>query len=255
MAYRLRLPRPCGSVPARTLLRTAHRVPLFPVCVSCAAILLQDEEADLRQSAFALVGDYAKTCIVHMQPVLLDLVPVLAGNLNPAFVSVCNNACWALGEIVVRTGAALAPFVVTIMTPLVPIMNRSTLNRSLRENTAITIGRFGLVFPAVVAPLMPHFMVEWCVALRSVRDDIEKEQAFMGLCAMVQFNPAAVSQNSVALTQLIVAIAHYRRMKDELRQQLGQILHGLKATVPEWNAFYANFPQELRDFMAEHYRL
>jgi hypothetical protein len=30
--------------------------------------------------------------------------PILAQNLNPEFISVCNNATWAIGEIAIKLG-------------------------------------------------------------------------------------------------------------------------------------------------------
>jgi transportin-1 len=40
-----------------------------------------------------------------------------------------------------------------------------------------------------VAPLTPHFLGPWCNALRNIRDDYEKEQAFRGLVAVVHKTP------------------------------------------------------------------
>lgn len=33
-----------------------------------------------------------------------DFLPILGQNLNPDFISVCNNATWAIGEISVKLG-------------------------------------------------------------------------------------------------------------------------------------------------------
>lgn len=33
-----------------------------------------------------------------------DFMPILAANLNPEFISVCNNATWAIGEISIKMG-------------------------------------------------------------------------------------------------------------------------------------------------------
>lgn len=35
---------------------------------------------------------------------LADFMPILAQNLNPDHISVCNNATWAIGEIAVKLG-------------------------------------------------------------------------------------------------------------------------------------------------------
>lgn len=39
------------------------------------------------------------------------------------------------------------------------------LNKSLVENSAITIGRLAWVCPELVSPHMEHFMQAWCIAL------------------------------------------------------------------------------------------
>lgn len=35
---------------------------------------------------------------------LADFMPILGDNLNPSFISVCNNASWAIGEIAIKLG-------------------------------------------------------------------------------------------------------------------------------------------------------
>ena len=40
-----------------------------------------------------------------------------------------------------------------------------------------------------MAPHLEHYMGHWCMALRSVRDDVEKEHAFLGLTALLRINP------------------------------------------------------------------
>ena len=39
-------------------------------------------------------------------PILVsaEFMPILAANLNPDYISVCNNATWAIGEISVKMG-------------------------------------------------------------------------------------------------------------------------------------------------------
>lgn len=65
-------------------------------------VCLQDMLPDVRQSAFALVGDLARTCPAYLNPVLTQVVALSLANLEPsaisqATVSACNNACWSLG--------------------------------------------------------------------------------------------------------------------------------------------------------------
>lgn len=37
-----------------------------------------------------------------------DFLPILGQNLNPEFISVCNNATWAIGEISVKLGKCIS---------------------------------------------------------------------------------------------------------------------------------------------------
>ena len=42
---------------------------------------------------------------------LADFMPILSGNLNPEYISVCNNATWAAGEISVKLGDGMAVYI------------------------------------------------------------------------------------------------------------------------------------------------
>lgn len=97
---------------------------------------------EVRVSAFALVGDLAKLCPGQLMPVLNVFVPALADNLNPAYLSLCNNASWAIGEITIKCGPSLIqPYTKGIMDKLLPILAEGDMNKALLENVAITIGR------------------------------------------------------------------------------------------------------------------
>ena len=55
--------------------------------------------------------------------------------------------------------------------------------------SAITLGRVAWVCPGQLAPHLGVFAGAWCGALRSISDDVEKEHAFLGLCALLRINP------------------------------------------------------------------
>lgn len=57
--------------------------------------------------------------------------------------------------------------------------------------SAITLGRIAWVCPETIAPHLEHFVGVWCAALRTIRDDVEKEHAFLGLISMLRLNPQA----------------------------------------------------------------
>ena len=74
-----------------------------------------DPLPEVRQSAFALLGDLTKAAFKLVQPCVDQLIPVLARNLNPEYISVCNNACWAIGEIAIVHGVGMRPHIQVIL--------------------------------------------------------------------------------------------------------------------------------------------
>ncbi|KAK4486439.1 hypothetical protein RD792_009117 [Penstemon davidsonii] len=197
-------------------------------------LLLQccmDDAYDVRQSAFALLGDLARVCPVHLHSRLPEFLDVAAKQLSSPklkeTVSVANNACWAIGELAIKVHKEMTPVVLTVISSLVPILQRPEgLNNSLIENSAITLGRLAWVCPELVSPHMEHFMQPWCIALSMIRDDIEKEDAFRGLCAMVRANPSGALNSLVFMCK---AIASWHEIRSEdLHNEVGQVLHGYK---------------------------
>ncbi|KAG5128638.1 hypothetical protein JHK82_029473 [Glycine max] len=107
-----------------------------------------DDAPDVRQSAFALLGDLARVCSVHLDSRLSEFLEAAAKQLEISKVkeaiSVANNACWAIGELAVKT---------------------------------LLYWVFG--WYDVVDNHALHLK-----ASALIRDDVEKEDAFRGLCAM-----------------------------------------------------------------------
>uniref|UniRef100_A0A5B6Z443 Transportin-1 n=1 Tax=Davidia involucrata TaxID=16924 RepID=A0A5B6Z443_DAVIN len=197
-------------------------------------LLLQccmDDAPDVRQSAFALLGDLARVCHIHLRPRLSEFLDVAAKQLNTPklkeTVSVANNACWAIGELAVKVRQEISPIVMTVISCLIPILQHAEeLNKSLMENSAITLGRLAWVCPELVSPHMEHFMQSWCTALSMIRDDIEKEDAFRGLCSMVKVNPTGALSSLVFMCK---AIASWHEIRSEdLHNEVCQVLHGYK---------------------------
>lgn len=197
-------------------------------------LLLQcclDDASDIRQSAFALLGDLARVCPIHLRRHLSEFLDAAmkqldAGKLNEN-VSVANNACWAIGEIAIKVHKEISPVVLAVISRLVPLLQHAEeLNKSLVENSAITLGRLAWVCPELVSPHMEHFMQAWCIALSVIRDDIEKEEAFRGFCAMVRANPPGALS---ALVFMCKAIASWQEIRSrDLHSEVCQVLQGYK---------------------------
>jgi len=216
-------------------------------------LCMRHNGGDVRQSAFALVGEMAKASISLLLPYLDRYVPILMENFHPEHISSCNNAVWAIGEIAVRVGGNMQPLIKPLMGKLIQLMN-SHSPRSLVENVAITIGRLGLVCPQDVAPYLPEFIQPWCHSLRSVRDDSEKDSAFKGLCTVIAINQQAAVEHVSAIADAITSWEHPR---DDLAQAFGQILHSLKAahSPDRWQTVYMSWPPGVREFLSQRYRI
>ena len=104
-------------------------------------------------------------------------------------------------------------WVIPLISRLIPILLHPKAPRSLHENAAVSIGRIGLMHPALVAPHLPEFSQAWCQALYEIRDNEEKDSAFRGLCTMVQVYPAGITKASfnLGLFRFRVDVASFRR--------------------------------------------
>ncbi|XP_044047247.1 transportin-2 isoform X1 [Siniperca chuatsi] len=212
----------------------------------------QDTMPEVRQSSFALLGDLTKACFPHVKPCIAEFMPILGTNLNPEFISVCNNATWAIGEICMQMGVEMQPYIAMVLNQLVEIINRPNTPKTLLENTAITIGRLGYVCPQEVAAMLPQFIRPWCTSLRNIRDNEEKDSAFRGICMMIGVNPGGVVQDFIFFCD---AVASWVNPKDDLRDMFYKILHGFKEQVGEenWQQFSEQFPPLLKERLAACY--
>ncbi|KAI9127995.1 hypothetical protein K1719_000988 [Acacia pycnantha] len=201
--------------------------PLKDLLLHCCV----DDAPNIRQSAFALLGDLARVCSVYLRPHLSQFIEAATKQLETSkikeAISVANNACWAIGELAVKVRQEISPFLMTISSCLLPILQHAEgLHKSLVENSAITLGRLSWVCPELLSPHMEHFMQSWCKALSMIRDDIEKEDAFRGLCAMVRTNPSGALSS---FDYMCKAIASWHEIQSEdLHIEVGQILQGYK---------------------------
>lgn len=145
---------------------------------------------------------------------------VLGSNLNPNHISVCNNATWAIGELSMQLGGDMKSYLSLVLGQLIDNINRQNTPKTLLENTAITIGRLGLVCPEDVAPFLSRFICMWCNTLRNIRDNEEKDSAFRGVCAMINVNPSGVLQHFMFLCD---AIASWSTPKPDLKQMFHEV--------------------------------
>ncbi|CDS37042.1 transportin 1 [Echinococcus multilocularis] len=211
----------------------------------------QDQQPDVRQSTFALLGDLTKVCFAHIKPQVAAFMSVLAQNLSSPNISVCNNAIWAIGEICMQMGDEMQLYASLFIQPLVEIINRQNAPKTLHENAAITIGRLGYVCPREISSFLPLFIRAWCLSLRNIRDNEEKDSAFRGICNVITLNPQGVMNEFLFFCD---AVASWNNPKDDLKQKFYSILVAFKTEVGEeaWNKFWTQCPPMLRNRLNSH---
>lgn len=110
---------------------------------------------EVRQSSFALLGELTKASFVYVDPCvrkyhcicwptefnpflilsLDEFIPVLAQNLKPEYISVCNNATWAIGEIAVKYKQQMQNYIPMILPQLISNLSQPDTPKTLLENT------------------------------------------------------------------------------------------------------------------------
>jgi hypothetical protein len=237
-----------GSI--ESLVENSNLVPLVLQCC-------QHWAPDVRQSAFALLGDLCKTAVPHLRPYLQPILQLVQLNIDPDYVSVCNNACWAVGELAMRIGKEIEGAVQGLIAVLINLMGRPKLNPALLQNTAITIGRLGLVCPDTVAPVLSQFVAPWCTVLKGMKADVEKEHAFRGMAKLAMANPQGCLD---AFDHLCAALASWdmSKMPQDLRDELAQMLGWFKQNLQQgnmWAQFYTQVPAETQQALQVRYGL
>nr|CAR53242.1 putative importin [Colletotrichum higginsianum] len=210
---------------------------------------LEDPQDDVRQSAYALLGDCARYVFPQLEkhlpsifPILLkqlDLDNILDEEIDSGF-SVVNNACWSAGEIVMINSKTISPFVPELLQRFVEIISNPGVQAAVSGNAAIALGRLGLHNSEILAPLLPTFAEDFLSAMEHVEFLEEKATAFKGFTLVVGQNPQAMEK---ALPQLFVAIARYRDInlknpiKHELHEHFQKVINMYRELIPQFNDF------------------
>ncbi|KAJ2783266.1 hypothetical protein H4R18_001785 [Coemansia javaensis] len=224
------------------------------VALQLVGMCMVDAETDVRQSAFALLGDLAINCYSLIQPqldaIMQQLIPQI--DRNHSHLNVCNNAAWSAGEIALKAGGEqLSSYVNPLLERLVPLLNNENTPVTLAENAAITIGRLGLVCPAMVAPNLEAFAQRWCFVLASVRDNEEKSSAFQGMMTMISANPQGISK---AFLHFCQAAANWQTPSPALLEMFVQTFAGLRQLAgSEWESSIGMLDPQSRHVIKERY--
>lgn len=227
-------------------------------------VAMRDARPEVRQSAFALLGEFARARLPSLIPALPQYVQFSVDALDPEYMSVSNNATWALGELIMMAGFLPRSVPVDRETiqrtlleraadPLIQVVNSSQLNKTLLENSAITLGRMGLVMPEPMSSRLGSFARAVFVHLRSIRDDVDKEQAFHGMNGMVRINPVVILD---CFVYYVDAVASWYHCKPDLEMEFATIFAGFKTSLGDrWITLFQTLPPALQKLLSERFRL
>ena len=163
---------------------------------------MRDHNNDVRQSAYALLGDCAIYVFGQLRPYLEPLIKILLMQLDLDLATtdretvyrVINNACWSGGEIAMRAGESLSPHLDELLEKLGVILFKQKVPQSLKENAAIAMGRLGISNADRLAPHLSQLAPTFLSVLQKVAWTDEKQHALQGFTNMVAINPQGLEQ-------------------------------------------------------------
>lgn len=229
---------------------------------------LEDTSCDVRQSAYALIGDLAIYALDSVLKPDIQLIIISIGNEihNKSFGAypVYNNAIWALGEIIMRLPIEEAkPYMNNLVNLLIPVLNSTDSQQVVLENAVICIGRMGLNGGAeLIAPRLPEFIVSWCSHMLYLEETEEKENGFQGMINILQANPdhglggLSTQQGKSNLSIILVCIGNYQEPAEHLKALFHQLMISYKGVLGDdvWNTqIMGNLDGNLRQHLQTVY--
>ena len=198
--------------------------PFFPLLANCMDSTKTSSTPilppDIRQSAFALLGDCAITFPSQLLPHIPLLMPLLIHQLSLDLIpegdtdseqtelafNVLNNVCWSCGEIGAKVDPdnslaldqnPLAPYVTDLHTGLLTIMQREDVPESVNENASVALGRLGISCPQLLGSTLGEHAATFLESVAKIGPSEEKASAFLGFNKAVMLNPGGLGGEGV----------------------------------------------------------
>ncbi|ERT02304.1 importin beta-2 subunit [Sporothrix schenckii 1099-18] len=238
-----------------------------PAFFELLSFCLEDPTDEVRQSAYAVLGDCAKFVFPQLQPCLNTILPILLKQLDmdsildeeiDAGFSVINNACWSVGEIAIRHGKGMAPYTEELLKSCVEIITNPRVPRGVNENAAIALGRLGLASAEALAPHLHTFADEFLISMDDIDPTEEKATALRGFTLVVAQHPQAMEK---VLLHYFKTIATYEDInlrspiKQELHAAFQNIILVYRQMIPQLDTFLAQLTTEEQTALKTQYRI
>ncbi len=218
------------------------------------------------QAAFGLVGDLSRHA---WEPLLAPLAAALLGplldSLYGSHVSLCMNACWALGEMCVRASLPAAA-VQEAVSRLKRILCRDHDSQLLR-NVAITLCRLAPACPALLASTLHETAPYWLSPLATIKVGELQLSGVVAHLSFCQPGPDRDRSHEVLLKLLLgspaVALAQLPRLCALLHswgkvpmpaavQRLAKELFGVLMGSPEWPKKWQAVAPDIQQYVQNH---
>jgi transportin-1 len=198
-------------------------------------LCMEEPSTDIRQSAYALLGDCAIMVFPQLEPWLPRVAPFLADQLDLDLITdedsengfnVLNNVCWSCGELGAKAGAKIAPWIEALYRGLIIIMKTEDVPESVNENAAMALGRLGIGCSEQLASHLPEFADSFLTSMAKITPTQEKASAFLGFNRVIERNPTAMER---CLNDYFTAIAMFPKREmaavefKQVRQSFGNV--------------------------------
>lgn len=241
----------------------AQLVARTPSFFQILAISMRDPNNDVRQSAYALLGDCAIYVFHQLQPCLPEILEVLIEQLDVAQAhleaeetgySVINNACWSVGEIAMRQKQGMQPYAERLLQRLGTILFDERVPDSLNENAAIALGRLGLGCAQQLAVHLAQIAPAFLRAIKNVAWTYEKGDALVGFMAIIQANPPAMEQSLLQFfSEMSQTVLDPGSQHKDTHEAFLNVIETYKPMIPDFNGFLGALPPDQRAKFRELY--
>ncbi|KAK6465074.1 putative importin, protein [Scheffersomyces coipomensis] len=215
-----------------------NRANLMELLLLC----FEDKYTDVRQSAYALLGDIGIYAVDIAKPHLSSIFISIGNEVNNrsySTIAVYHNAIWALGEFVLRLNYnEMKDYLPNLVDLIIPVLLGSDMQQAVLETAAVCLGRMGINGGAqVLAPRLSEFIAEWCSHMIYFSENEEKSTSFQGMLNIINANPdqgfggLSTKQGKKNLSLFITCIGNYMEPPEELQNTFHQFLASYKSLI------------------------
>ncbi|KAL2888199.1 Importin subunit beta-2 [Ceratocystis lukuohia] len=227
---------------------------------------MEDSADEVRQSAYALLGDAAKFIFPQLSKYMGSIMPILIRQLDLDNIvdedidngfNVINNACWSVGEIALQLGGPdMMVFMKTLVPALVEIITNPRIPPNVAENACVALGRLGIKNSDSLAPSLSVFAEDFLATMEGVVAADERASAFTGFSLIVLKNPKAMEST---LLDFFSVIARYQDLqlqspvKQEVHDSFASVINVYQQMIPQFNEFLSQLKPNERQNLRTGY--